>query len=55
MEAVHVEPLVTSLKVVINTIPQIGGLCIHLVQVDDNDSTIILKVVLYKYKHSLEK
>jgi hypothetical protein len=55
MEAVYTKPLLTSLKAVFNTIPQIGGLCIHLVRVDDNDSTAILKVVLYKYKHSLEK
>jgi hypothetical protein len=55
MEAVHAEPLVASLKVVLNTIPQNGGLCIHLERVDDNHSTIILKVVLCKQKDSLEK
>jgi hypothetical protein len=53
MEAVHAQPLLASLKAVFNTIPQNGGLCIHLVRVDDNDSTVILKVVLCKYKHSL--
>jgi hypothetical protein len=55
MEVVHVEPVLTNLKAVFNTKPQNGGLCIHLVRVDDNDSTVILKVVLCKYKHSLEK
>jgi hypothetical protein len=55
MEAVHVEPLLVSLKTVLNTIPQNGGLCIHLEWVDDNHSTVILKVVLCKYKGSLKK
>jgi hypothetical protein len=55
MEAVHAEPLLVSLKAVLNTIPQNGGLCIHLERVDDNHSTVILKVVLCKYKDSLEK
>jgi hypothetical protein len=55
MEAVHVEPLLASLKTVLNTIPQNGGLCIHLERVDDNHSTVILKVVLCKYKGNLEK
>jgi hypothetical protein len=55
MEAVHTKPLLASLKAVFNTIPQNGGLCIYLEWVDDNDSTVILKVVLYKDKYSLEK
>jgi hypothetical protein len=55
MEAVHAEPLLASLKAVLNIIPQNGGLCIHLERVDDNDSTVIMKVVLYKHKDSLEK
>jgi hypothetical protein len=55
MEAVHGEPLLVSLKAVFNTIPQNGGLCIHLERVDDNHSTVILKEVLCKYKGSLEK
>jgi hypothetical protein len=55
MEAVHAEPLLASLKAVLNTIPQNGGLCIHLEWVDDYDSTVILKVVLCKHKTSLEK
>jgi hypothetical protein len=55
MEAVHVEPLLASLKAVLNTIPQNGGLCIDLERVDDNHSIVILKIVLYKYKDSLEK
>jgi hypothetical protein len=55
MEVVHVEPLLASLKAIFNTIPQNGGLCIHLERVDDNHSTVILKVVLYKHKDSLEK
>ena len=55
MEAVHAEPLLGSLKAVFNTILQNGGLCIYHVQVHDNDIIVILKVVLCKYKHSLEK
>jgi hypothetical protein len=55
MEAVHAEPLFASLKAVLNTIPQNGGLCIYLEWVDDNHSTVILKVILCKYKGSLEK
>jgi hypothetical protein len=55
MEAVHAEPFLTSLKTVLHTIPQNGGLCIQLEQVDDNHSTVILKVVLCKHKDSLEK
>jgi hypothetical protein len=53
MEVVHAEPLLVSLKAVFNIIPQNGRFCIYLVQVDDKNSTIILKVVLYKYKHNL--
>jgi hypothetical protein len=55
MEAVDTGPLLASLKAVLNTIPQNGGLCIHLEWVYDNDSTVILKVVLCKHKYSLEK
>jgi hypothetical protein len=55
MEVVHAELLLASLKAVLNTIPQNGGLCIHLERVDDNHSSVILKVVLCKYKGSLEK
>jgi hypothetical protein len=55
MEAVHAKPLLASLKAVLNTIPQNGGLCIHLERVDDNDSTVILNVVLCKHKDSLKK
>jgi hypothetical protein len=55
MEAVHAEPLLTSLKAVFNAIPQNGGLCIHLEWIDDNDSTVILKIVHCKDKYSLEK
>jgi hypothetical protein len=53
MEVVHAEPLLASLKAVFNTIPKNVGLCIHLERMDDDDSTIILKVVLCKHKHSL--
>jgi hypothetical protein len=55
MEAVHADPLLASLKTVLNTISQNGGLCIHLERVDDNHSIVILKVVLCKHKDSLEK
>jgi hypothetical protein len=55
MEAVHAKPLLASLKTVLNTIPQNGGLCIHMERVDDNHSTVILKVILCKHKNSLEK
>jgi hypothetical protein len=55
MEVVHAKPFLASLKAVLNTIPQNGELCIHLEWVDDNDSTVILKVVLCKHKYSLEK
>jgi hypothetical protein len=55
MEAVHAEPLLPSFKAVFNTISQNGGLGSHLERVDDNDRTVILKVVLCKYKYSLEK
>jgi hypothetical protein len=55
MEAVHAQPLLASFKAVFNIILQNGGLCIYLVWVDDNDSTVILKVVLCKYKDNLKK
>ena len=44
-----------SLKSVFNTIPQNGGVCWFVVCVDDNDSSIILKLIHYKHKHILEK
>ena len=50
MEAVHVERLLTSLKAILNIISQNGGLCIHMEWMDDNHSTIILKIVLFMEK-----